>query len=180
MDYSLDTPFKTYYEIQDAIYSRTATLSYNRSSAYSIACRIHPICVISNLLVPVTSLIMMFIACIFFEVSKWFLLFGIAVLVLHPLVDHLKGLFVLISLLLIVIPLLIGNTMWLFVIGTGMLGMLIGNYIWWGIISGTASRALLTDESLFQSVWCSRGVALKTKYPRDGFYFYHGENGANS
>ena len=93
MDYSVDTPFRTYQEIQEAIKTKRATLSYQRSAAYNVACRANSINVISNLIIPIVSVVAMLAACSFFSISKWVLLFGIAVLFVNTLVPRLKGLF---------------------------------------------------------------------------------------
>ncbi len=173
MDYSVDTPFRTYKEIQDAVKSNVAILSYDRSAAYHLACRVNPINTILNLLIPIISVLLMLLACVYFSITKWVLLFGILVLVIYTWVPHMKVLFVIIAIALIALPLFIlNNSMWLLAIGVGIFGMLIGYYIWWGITAGIAHKALMANESLFESVWCSRKVALKTSSTIDGFFIY--------
>lgn len=181
MDYSFDTPFRTYQEIQEAIKSKRAILSYQRSTAYNIACRVNPINVISNLIIPIISVVAMLAACVFFSISKWVLLFGIVVLVINSLVPHLKGLFWVISIALIALPLfLLKGSMWLLAVGVGIIGMMVGYYIWWGIISGIATNAIMTDGSLFETVWTSGKVAIKTNNSIEGFYICGGGKGINS
>lgn len=70
--------------------------------------------------------------------------------------------------------------MWLLAIGVGIIGMMIGYYIWWGIIAGVAIKALMENEALFQTVWTAGQVALKTDNTIDGFYIYRGGKGVNS
>ena len=181
MDYSVDTPFRTYQEIQEAVKAKRASLSYQRSAAYNVACRVNSINVISNLIIPIVSVVAMLAACSFFSISKWVLLFGVAVLFVNTLVPHLKGLFWFLAIALIVLPLvLLKGAMWLLAIGVGIIGMMLGYYIWWGIISGVATNAIMTDESLFEAVWTASRVALKTNSTIDGFYVYGCGKGSNS
>ena len=173
MDYSVDTPFSSYQEIQEAVRTNKVTLSYDRGTAYNISCAVKPISTIANIIIPIISVILMFIACQYFSVSKWFLLFGIVVLLINTLVPHLKGFFWLLAIALIALPFVyLHNSMWMVVIGVGIVGMLIGYYIWWGIISGIASKAIMSDEELFESVWKAKKVALRTDNTMNGFYTY--------
>lgn len=84
------------------------------------------------------------------------------------------------AIVLIILPLFVlDNAMWLLAIGVGFIGMIIGYDIWWGLISGIATDALMTNESLFQSVWTAGQVALKTNSTMDEFYIYDGYKDTN-
>lgn len=118
--------------------------------------------------------------CRIYSISKWVLLFGIAVLAFNTLVPHLRKLFWFLAIVLIILPLfVIDNIIWLLAIGVGIIGMIIGYDIWWRLIAGIATDALMKNESLFQSVWTAQQVALKTSRTIDGFYVYGGHKGSN-
>lgn len=172
MDYSMDTPFESYQEIQKAVKSGKATLSHNRVTAFNIACDVKPLCAIANLIIPFISIILMWIVCAWLGVTKWILLFGIVTLPVSVLFSNrLNGILWVISITAIVVPLLLllEDIYWLVVIGVGIIGMMIGDYIWWGLIASVASVALMSDESLFEATWTARQVALRTA---QGFHIY--------
>lgn len=173
MDYSADTPFRTYKDIQTAVQEKRAILSYNRATAYHIACRVSAINVVLNIIIPFVSIALMFVACKVYDISMWVLLFGIIALVLYAQIPYWKNALIIIAIFLIAIPLFIlKNAMWLLGIGVGIIGMLIGYYIWWSIIANVASGAIMTNESLFESVWTDKNVALRTNNTINGFYTY--------
>lgn len=180
MDYSVDTPFGTYQEIQEAIRNKKAILSYQRSAAHHIACRVNQLNAALNLIIPLISVIAMLGACLIFSISKWVLLLGIATLILYTWVPYWRKGLLVVAVVLIILPLLVlNNAMWLLAIGVGFIGMIIGYDIWWGLIADIATNALMTNEALFQSVWTAGRVALKTNSTMDGFYVCGSHKGTN-
>ena len=174
MDYSADTPFKDYQDIQNAVRTGEAILSYNRVAAFNIACDAKPICAISNLIVPVVSVTLMWIICAWLGITKWVLLFGVIVLLINTIISNrLNGFLWVVAIVAIVLPLVFDAPYWLLAIGVGIIGMMLGDYIWWGLISGCASIALMSDESLFEVAWTTWKVALRTK---EGFHIYGKES----
>lgn len=174
MDYSIDTPFSTYEEIQSAISSGKAKLSYDRTTAFNIACRVNQRVANTNFIIlPLASIVAMLIACKLFSVSKWVLLFALSSIVFIAIVPHMKRLLTIIGIALIALPFIVfHNSAWMIAIGAGIIGMIIGYDIWWGIISSTAHSVLMSNEELFESVWKSGKIAIKTDNTIDGFYTY--------
>lgn len=175
MDYSLDTPFHSYNEIQEAIVNNKAKLSFNRATAYTIACNVNKIYALSIYIIPILSIVTMLVVCQIYSTTKWVLLFGVVVFGIKTLVPHLRGLLWASGIILICLPLLfIHNAMYLLAIGAGILSMIVAYDIWWGLISAAASNVLLTDEATFESVWMARKVAIKTENGADSFHIYSG------
>lgn len=170
MDYSSDTPFKTFSQIQKALEDGTARLSFQRSAAYNIACSVNPLYSISNLLITIISMLLVFLACHFLGVSKWFLLFGIVSFIFNTVVPHLKVLLSATACALLVLHFTVLHSMaWLVAISAGIFGMIIGYDVWWGLISAVATNALRWNEELFQNAWEGHAVALKV----NGKLFFH-------
>ena len=170
---SIDSPFRTYQEIQEAVKTGKAVLSYDRTAAYNIACDTNKKYIMSNLIIPLISILAMLIVCQIFSITKWVLLFGIFSLIAYTFVPHLRSLFWVIAIILIALPLLfLHNLMWLLAFGFGIIGMIVGYDIWMAIITSTARKALLNNESLFESVWIAKKVAIKDNNTTNGFYMY--------
>lgn len=180
MDYSVDTPFSTYQEIKEAIRNKKAILSYQRSAAHHIACRVNQFNAVLSLIIPLISVITMLGACLVLSISKWVPLLGIVTCILYTWVPYWRKGLLLLAVVLIILPLLVLNdAMWLLAIGVGFIGMIIGYDIWWRLIAGIAIDALMTNEALFQSVWTAGQVALKTNSTMDGFYVYGSHKGTH-
>ena len=180
MDYSVDTPFRTYQDIQAAIRTKKVVLSYDRSTAFHIACRVNKYYAILNMIIPLISIVMMYFACSFFSTTKWVLLFGIVVFLVNSMVPHIKRVLWIVAVALIALPIFLFNSaMWLVAIGFGIIGMIIGYDIWWGIIARTASKVLMTNEELFESLWKDEKIALRADNTMNGFYI-HGKADYNN
>lgn len=170
MDYSSETPFETFHQIQKALEDGTAHLSFQRSAAFDIACSVNSLYGISNILVTIISMVLVFLVCHFLNVSKWLLLFGIFPFIFNTMVRYLKTLLLVIACALLVLYFTVLHSMaWMVAISAGLIGMAIGYDIWWGLISGVATKALRRNEDLFQNVWERQGVALKI----NGKLFFH-------
>ena len=172
MDYSKDTPFKTYQEIKEAIRTKKATISFDRTFAYNIASKGNTFVILFNLIIPIISIILMWIVCSIFGVSKWVLLFAIATLLLYTFVPHLKGVFWLIAIIAIALPLILHKAIWLMAIGAGIVGMMIGYYIWWGVVSAKAIDIVFYSEDVFEDLWKTGKFALRTDNTFNGFHRY--------
>ena len=173
MDYSVDTPFRTYQDIQEAVRTKKVLLSYDRNTAFNIACSVNPLLSILNLIIPLISMLLIYLACNFLSTTKWVLLFGLVALLLNAAVPHIKGFLWILAIALIALPLFFfNNVMWLVPIGFGIIGMIFGYYAWWEIISGMTSKAVMADELLFESLWKGKKLALRADNTMDGFYNY--------
>ena len=173
MTYSIDTPFNTYQDIQYAMSTNQAILSYDRTTAYNIACQVNQWYGISNFIIPIVSMIAMFSVCQVFAITKWVLLFGIVALLLTALIPHIKSILIILAVAFIALPLFVfHNPNWMLAIGVGIIGMIIGYVLWWGFITSIAHRVLMNNEELFERVWKSGKIAIKTDNTIDGFYTY--------
>lgn len=170
MDYSSETPFNTFSQIQKALEDGTARLSFQRSAAFNIACSVNPLYSISNLLITIISMVLVLLVCHLFGVSKWFLLFGIVSFIFNTVVPHLKVLLSITACVFLVLYFTVLHSMaWMVAISAGIFGMIIGYDIWWNLISGVATKALRWNEELFQNAWEGHAVALKV----NGKLFFH-------
>ena len=173
MDYSTDTPFINYQDIKNAYDNNQIRFSFNRKIAFDLSLTEHKWGGIATLLVPITSIVSMFIVCLFVDASKWIVLFGLLSLLVYSLIPHLKWMFWFLALVLIVLPLIfLPNFMWMLVIGVGIIGMMLGYGVWWTIISLSATRAILNDEAIFEEAWRMRGVAIEDNTSNRNLYFF--------
>ena len=174
MNYSTDAPFNSYQEIRNAIKSNNVSISWKRATAYDVACYINKILAFSLLMIPLFSMIAILIGCHILEISKFMAIISLVSLPINLFfANRLNNLLAFIALLCIILPIwVIESTFWLVPIGAGIIGMIVGEYIWWGIISGTATKAIMSDESLFEDLWSRRGFALRGRNKYHGFYLF--------
>ena len=174
MDYSQDTPFKSFEEIKNAVKAHKVSFSWRRGSAYNLVCESYKMMILSNLMIPLFSLLFMLISCQVLSVSKWIALLTLIVLPLNMVISNrLNGLFMCIALIFIVVPLwVINSVLWLVPIGAGIIGMMVGDYIWWGLTSGIATNLILTGEFLFMDEWSKRGFAIRDRDANGKLYIF--------
>jgi hypothetical protein len=170
MEYKDEMPFSSYDELVKAIYNDKAALSFSRATAYNLSNRSGHIGFILSGLGVVFGFLVLFVFSHFFIHNYWVMLFAIVLLLLNTIVPHIRKPLLSISIVLCILPLIIQKVIWLSAIGFSLIALYIGYEIWWGVVYNKARSMLLMDKSLFEQVWQSGSMAVKTI---DGKLFVH-------
>ncbi len=173
MDYSQDTPFNTYEDIQSAIEMKSAKLSYPHSVGYTMACQINPINHITPIIMLLLPAFSIFLVCYYFSIPYWTMLFAIPLFLVHSFYPHYKLVFWVLSIGSIVLQsTIMREHQWILSFGVGIIGLIIGHTIWWAYISGVVNKKLLSDESLFETFWKKKAFGIYNTNPFNEFLMY--------
>jgi predicted membrane protein len=177
MDYQKELPFSSYNELVLAINENKAKLSFQRSTAYSLSCRSgYKSTILSSLGVVLGLLVLL--GCSYFHVHNyWVMLFIIVLIPLHTTIPYTKKLLIPIGIILGILPFIIHRVIWLSAIGFSLIALCIGYEIWWSSVYNKAQSMLLNDENIFEEVWLSGKVAIKTSSDINGFFVHMGKQG---
>jgi hypothetical protein len=168
-DFSYDTPYKNYDEIVSAVKRKEAVLSFQRSMANTIYGLLHPyIGVLLIWLGFVLGLLVLLGFSVYIS-NYWLLLFGIPIFYLNTMVVHIKKIIIPLAVLLACFAFGGNEYLWISAIGFSLIALTIGYEIWWSTIYNGAISNLLSNENLFEEVWKSNRMAIKTP---NKFYTY--------
>jgi len=170
MEYRNEMPFSSYDELVKAVQNGEAKILYRRSTANNLANRNSHIGSLLFGLGAVFGSIILLAFSHFVIHNYWIMLFAIVLFLLNSIVPYIKKSLLLISIVISVLPFIIQKAIWLSAIGLSMIALYIGYEIWWGVVSYRAQSMLLSDKTLFEQVWQSGSIGVKTK---DGKLYTH-------
>jgi len=174
MDYQKELPFSGYDELVKAINDNKAKLSFQRVTAYTLSCRNGYGSTILSSLGVILGIFVLLGYSYFLIYNYWVMLFTIGLILLKTTIPYTKKFLVPIGIILGVLPLIINKVIWLSAIGFSLIALYIGYEIWWSNVYNKAQSMLLKDKDLFEEVWLSGRVAVKTSDDFSGFFAHKG------
>ena len=86
MNYIIDTPYRRYQEIREAVKNSEVSFSYNRATGYRLACQARKTYAMTFLYIPAVTAVVIYILCMFLPIPKAAMFFALLGIVLYPFV----------------------------------------------------------------------------------------------
>jgi hypothetical protein len=162
MDYQNEMPFSSYSALVQAINKKQAKLSFQRTSAYDLSCRSGYSSTILGSLGIVLGLLVLLVYSFIIIHNYWVVLFAIILFPLKAIIPYTKKFLIPAGIILGVLPYIIHDYNWLSAVGFSLIAYYVGYEVWWDSVYQKAKSMLLNDQDLFEKVWLSGMVAVKT------------------